>query len=268
MVKINKMIREYKTCLVAGLILSAIVCSCSQKNSIPENIGHQFNGYYSGDNLNRVAFPIGGIGAGMFCIEGTGAISHMSVRNRPEVFNEPCMFAAISVKGIENGTKVIEGQVPDWKHFGQPGSGNGSSGASYGLPRFQNSKFLARFPFATVELSDGDIPLKVTIRGWSPFIPTDADNSSLPAGALEYSFTNTGHSKVEAVFSYNSANFMKQSGGKASIKPIAGGFVLAEEGTKENPEKQGLLVQGRMVGSADNYLEFDFERGDQEHSCG
>jgi uncharacterized protein (DUF608 family) len=221
------------------LIISLILYSCSDNKNSDSALKHEYNGSYSGEYLNRIAFPIGGIGAGMFCIEGTGAISHMSVRNRPEVFNEPCMFAAISVKGIENGTKVIEGQVPDWKHFGQPGSGNGSSGASYGLPRFQNSKFLARFPFATVELSDGDIPLKVTIRGWSPFIPTDADNSSLPTGALEYSFTNTGHSKVEAVFSYNSSNFMRQAGGKASIKPIAGGFILSEEGSKENPEKQG-----------------------------
>ena len=73
----------------------------------------------------------------MFCIEGTGAISHMSVRNRPEVFNEPAMFAAISVKGIENGALVIEGPVPEWKKFGMPDSGNGSGGATYGLPRFE-----------------------------------------------------------------------------------------------------------------------------------
>ena len=86
--------------------------------------------YYSGKYLDRIAFPIGGIGAGMFCLEGTGAISHMSVRNHPEVFNEPCMFAAISVKGLKNGTKVLEGQVPDWKKFGQPDSANGSGGTS------------------------------------------------------------------------------------------------------------------------------------------
>src|SRR5690606_21118696 len=122
------------------------------------------------------------------------AISHMSVRNRPEMFNEPCMFASVSVKGFEKGAKVIEGQVPEWKHFGQPGSGNGSSGASYGLPRFENARFIARFPFAMIDLSDNDLPLTVSVKGWSPFMPTDADNSSLPAGALEYTFKNTGKS--------------------------------------------------------------------------
>ena len=43
----------------------------------------KYNETYKGEFLNRLAFPIGGIGAGMFCLEGTGAISHMSIRNRP-----------------------------------------------------------------------------------------------------------------------------------------------------------------------------------------
>jgi len=225
--------------ILIGTVFILALISCSQKEQIFVKDGHSYNGSYSGEYLSRIAFPVGGIGAGMFCIEGTGAISHMSVRNRPDVFNEPCMFAALHVKGFEKGTKVIEGQVPGWKHFGQPGSGNGSAGASYGLPRFENCSFLARFPFATIDLEDDDLPLSVTIKGWSPFIPTDADNSSLPAGALEYTFKNTGSSVVEALFSYNSRNFMVQPGGKATIKPISGGFILSEEGTVENPEKKG-----------------------------
>ncbi len=225
--------------LIILAVSGSFMQSCNTGQKSETKSGHEYNGSYSGEYLSRIAFPIGGIGAGMFCIEGTGAISHMSVRNRPEVFNEPCMFAAISVKGLENGTKILEGQVPLWKHFGQPGSGNGSSGASYGLPRFQNSRFLARFPFCDIELNDNDIPLDVLIKGWNPFIPTDADNSSLPVGGLEYSFINNSNSKVEAIFSYSTRNFMRQSGGKATVKPIAGGFILSEEGTKENPEKQG-----------------------------
>ena len=225
--------------IVLFITMNLFLSSCNEKTVSAYNSGHEFNNTYSGENLNRIAFPIGGIGAGMFCLEGTGAISHMSVRNRPEVFNEPCMFAAVTVEGIENGSRVIEGQVPSWKHFGLPGSGNGSGGSTWGLPRFTDAQFLTRFPFASIELSDDNLPVDVSIRGWSPFIPTDADNSSLPVGAIEYTFKNTGNSKIEGVFSYNSKNFMKQSGGKARIKPIAGGFVLSEEGTKENPEKRG-----------------------------
>src|SRR5262245_11412283 len=59
----------------------------------------RYNGVYEGSRLNRVAFPMGGIGAGMICLEGTGAFSQVSIRNRPDVFNAPCMFAALAVKG-------------------------------------------------------------------------------------------------------------------------------------------------------------------------
>src|SRR5204862_4949004 len=53
----------------------------------------EFNSPYTGTHLNQVAFPLGGIGAGMICLEGTGALSHLSLRNRPDVYNEPCVFA-------------------------------------------------------------------------------------------------------------------------------------------------------------------------------
>jgi uncharacterized protein (DUF608 family) len=220
-------------------IFSFLFISCSNREGLKKTDIHEFNGAYSGKYLDRIAFPVGGIGAGMFCIEGTGTISHMSVRNRPEVFNEPCMFAAISVKGHENGTRILEGVVPDWKKFGLPNSANGAPGTTYGFPRFQNTKFTARFPFAIIDLHDNNIPLDVQLTGWSPFIPTDADNSSLPVGAIEYSFRNSGSSKVEAVFSYNSRNFMGQNNGVNKIKTLANGFILSEEGVKDKPETKG-----------------------------
>ena len=227
-----------------GTISSAnIITSCACKNTETESEiktdSHEFNGYYSGKHLDRIAFPVGGIGAGMFCLEGTGGISHMSIHNRPEVFNEPCMFAAISVKGLKNGTKVLEGQVPDWKKFGQPDSANGSGGTSYGFPRFQNTRFTARFPFAVIEMQDDDIPLDILLTGWSPFIPTDADNSSLPVGAFEYSFRNKGASKIEALFSFNSKNFMSQTNGVNKIRAVSNGFILTEEGVKNKSETRG-----------------------------
>ena len=77
------------------IIFSLLFFSCSQGKHQDNVIGHKYNSFYSGKYLDRIAFPVGGIGAGMFCIEGTGGISHMSVRNRPGVFNEPCMFVAM-----------------------------------------------------------------------------------------------------------------------------------------------------------------------------
>src|SRR5580700_7371631 len=54
---------------------------------------------FENETLSRVAYPLGGIGAGMICLEGTGSLSNVSIRNRPDLFNEPCVFAALAVRG-------------------------------------------------------------------------------------------------------------------------------------------------------------------------
>jgi uncharacterized protein (DUF608 family) len=200
-----------------------------------------YNDIYDGAYLNRVAFPLGGLGAGMFCLEGTGTLSHLSLRNQPEVFNEPCTFAAICVKGDKNIARVLEGPVPAWKIFGPPNTGNGAPGKTYGLPRFRHATFKARFPFATVTLSDKRVPLLVEITGWSPFEPGDADNSSLPVAGLEYKFTNTTDKPLEAVFSFNTRNFMALGGDGHGIRPAPQGLVLWEKGSADKPWEQGEL---------------------------
>jgi uncharacterized protein (DUF608 family) len=200
-----------------------------------------YNDWYRGETLNRVAMPMGGMGAGMICLEGTGALTHVSLHNSPDMFNEPMMFAAICVKGKQNVARVLEGPVPGWKKYGLPGSGGGMGDRSYGLPRFREAAFLARFPFGAIELSDPKLPLKVQITGWSPFVPGDPDSSSLPVAGLEYKFTNPTKSLIEAVFSFNAKNFMRRGEGKSSVKKAPGGFVLYHAATEKNPQDEGAF---------------------------
>jgi uncharacterized protein (DUF608 family) len=225
-----------------GVLILVLLSLAACGGRVEATKSRAYNGPYEGPNLNRAAFPIGGIGAGMFCLEGTGAISHVSLRNRIEFFNEPCAFAAITVKGEPNVARVLEGPVPGWKIFGAAGTGNGASGASYGLPRFGRASFLARFPFATVELGDAAVPLEVTMTGWSPFIPGDADDSSLPVGGLEYAFHNPTGAPVEAMFSFNTKNFMAMGTRSDGIGAVANGFVLFDKGTEGKPADPGALA--------------------------
>jgi uncharacterized protein (DUF608 family) len=194
-----------------------------------------YNGRYAGEHLSRVAFPLGGMGAGMVCLEGSGALSHVSLRHRPEVFNEPCVFAAVCVKGSPSVARVLEGPVPSFKLYGRPEAANGLGGTSYGLPRFGSASFLARFPFGSVRLEDGGIPLAVEITGWSPFEPGDADGASLPVAALEYSLQNTSDAPLELVFSWNARNFLPERGGRQSVRAVRGGFVLWGTGAPNEP---------------------------------
>ncbi len=228
--------------VVVALLYGTPTTSAWGKDTYRSKQDRGYNTAYTGDRLNRLAFPLGGLGAGMICLEGTGAISHVSVRNEMEFFNEPCMFAALCIKNKKYATaKILEGQVPRWKIFGNSGTGNGATGASYGFPRFLNASFLARFPFGTITLQDGDVPLGVNITGWTAFVPTEPDLSSLPATALEYEFTNNTSETIETVFSYNAKNFMDAGSGDR-ILPYKNGFILFQPESSDTLEREGAFA--------------------------
>jgi uncharacterized protein (DUF608 family) len=207
---------------------------------------NNFTGIYEGQQLERLAFPVGGLGAGMFCVEGTGALSHFSIQNRPDIWNAPQVFSAISIRGEKkNVARVLEGPVPAWKpffpwerHGRYAGMGTGIS--SFGLPRFDSAKFKARFPFADVELHDSQVKLECSLKAWSPFIPGNADDSGLPVGALEYHFKNPTKKPIEAVWSFHMRNFLARP---AVNKPIT----KVEENQKTTGIKNGFVLHQNEV---------------------
>jgi len=209
-----------------------------------------FNGPYTNQHLGRLSFPLGGFGAGMVCLEGSGSIGSVSIQGKPDVFNEPLVYSAIAIKGPAGNTaRLLEGAVPDWKIFfpwgkGFYSAGNGGSGKTYGLPRFENATFTARFPFATVSLTDPALPLTVELTGWSPFTPGSTDDSSLPVAALEYAITNRSSEAIEAIYSFHAINFTrdmslgslpKEKQPKNGVRRAEQGFTLYQEGTTDQP---------------------------------
>jgi len=203
---------------------------------------------YTNRNLDQISYPMGGIGAGMICLEGNGSISKVSLRHHPDFYKEPVMFAAVTIKGKQKISRVLEGFVPIPKTYGANiqgfgGTGNGLPGASYGLPRFHNCSFTARFPFPLVSLSDENIPLSVTIEGFSPFIPGNADDSSLPFASLKYTFHNDTDEDLNSIFYYSAKHFMGTEGGekKCFVKPLPNGFIMEQEAFDDCPYKTGAF---------------------------
>ena len=142
---------------------------------------------YRGEDNQLVAFPMGGIGAGTICLEGTGALSHVSLYHRPDLLHEPNAFAALTIRRPQgNRAVVLQGPVPERKIFRAPGGGHGLHGRNFGLPRVREASFTSRFPFGTVTLRDDALPVPACITGWSPFEPGDSRSASLPLAALEY----------------------------------------------------------------------------------
>ena len=86
------------------------------------------------------------------------------------------------------------------------------------------------------------MPLEVELTGWSPFSPGDADNSSLPVAGLEYRFINRSSASVDAVFSFNTENFLaahedwpSKKAASNRIRSTSNGFVLCGRGPEDQP---------------------------------
>lgn len=170
---------------------------------------HTYNQSYTGEHLTRSGFPLGGIGAGMIALEGSGKLAQVSIRHEPRIFFEPLIFSAIHVKGMEHGTRLLEGPTSDWKlgtrweghGIFQQSSGNGFYNKTYGMPHFDATDFIARFPFAQVEFESKQMPLQCSLEAFSPFVPGDSESASLPVASMKYTFTNTSDQAVDAVYS-------------------------------------------------------------------
>ena len=215
--------------------------------SDPPESSRMFNGWYQAPYTDQIAFPMGGIGAGMICLQGSGALSRFALRHNPELERDYRVFGALSVVGKPALARVLEGPVPQWKlhpRFPEPEGDN-----CWGLPRFHHAAFQAQFPFGIIDIWDDDMPLGVTLLGWSPFFPGDPDDSSLPVAALEYRFVNRSRSSVEAIFSFNAENFLAISASAPPsadtgdrIRAISGGFVLFGAGSPKRPWDEGYCA--------------------------
>lgn len=189
---------------------------------------------YREEQLNNIAYALGGMGAGTLCFTGWGSLDSVAIRHRPEKFFTPTAFSAVTVLGEKPETRLLEAPVPKVHYFTNvPEAGRGffvtPKGKTYGLPRFTEGVFSAAFPFAALSLNAPDFPLRAEIKAWSPFVPSDADASSQPFAALEYTLTNTTDRPLDAVYSFSMFQFLA-GGTPLAVKD---GFVLpdTEDGT-------------------------------------
>lgn len=198
---------------------------------------------YRGEDNQLVAFPMGGIGAGTICLEGTGALSHVSLYHRPDLLHEPNAFAALTIRRPQgNRAVVLQGPVPERKIFRAPGGGHGLHGRNFGLPRFREASFTSRFPFGTVTLRDDALPVTACITGWSPFEPGDSRSASLPLAALEYRIANAGSTPLDLLFSFHTINFIgpaDRKGGRGFVRRDGSALELYYQPPEEKPFDEG-----------------------------
>ena len=171
---------------------------------------------FDGDHLLHLALPMGGIGCGSVSLSGRGELVDWEIMNRAnkslsESERGPAArtFFAIRVKGASHeSTTMLAGPLHPSEFYAAEGRCTPQSG----LPRFREASCEAAFPFAVVRLADKDLPVKVAVKGFSPFVPGDSAESSLPVASLEYVVENTSAEPLEVSVAAFVRNFVGNDG--------------------------------------------------------
>jgi len=152
---------------------------------------------FTGNELRHVGMPIGGLFSGQLYLGGDGQLWHW------DVFND-FLFTGwsgnYSPRTVTSPLEQSFGAVIDGKEV--PLTTNGFSGIT----------FRGEYPMAFVGYKDPNVPVQITLTAYSPFIPLDIDDSSLPLTVMEYTVTNTSSRPVTV-----------------TIKGILENFALARE---------------------------------------
>lgn len=149
---------------------------------------------YSGEKLKEIVFPLGGIGTGSIGLAGNGSLVDWEIFNRPNkgsVNGYSFFVIKAEYPNGKNVTKILQGDrakdlMGKYSKTKYAGYGYGPNSATMcGFPHFRSVRFDGKFPIATLTFQDDNFPAKVVLKAFNPFIPLDADNSSIPAAFFE-----------------------------------------------------------------------------------
>lgn len=141
-----------------------------------------------GSELKFVGMPVGGIGAGQLYLGGDGRLWHWDIFNQPgkrptndKHYRNPLMPASPLA---QNFSLTVGDQTRTLDRDG-----------------FSDIAFRGEYPIGIVEYADAAVPVAVKLEAFSPFIPLNTDDSSLPATILQFTLRNISAAPVEATLS-------------------------------------------------------------------
>ncbi|MBI2194076.1 MAG: hypothetical protein HYU36_19040 [Planctomycetes bacterium] len=144
---------------------------------------------FTGEALAQIAFPLGGIGTGTVSLGGRGQLRDWEIFNRPaKGKNLPMTFFAVwaQADGLPAVAKILERRLlPPFT-----GSGGHDRSGLGGVARLDEAAFRGEYPFARIDFRDADLPVRVRLEAFNPFIPLRVEDSSIPAALFQWTFEN------------------------------------------------------------------------------
>jgi len=141
---------------------------------------------YRGADLEMIGMPVGGICAGQLYLGGDGKLWHWDIFNQrigtgAEHYAKPLKPTSSLEQGF--ALRIAEaGTTREW---------------ALDRAHWREVSFNGEYPVGYVEYRDPDAPASVRLETFSPFIPLNEEDSSLPATVLEFTIKNERESAIE-----------------------------------------------------------------------
>lgn len=173
---------------------------------------------YRGEELKWIGQPVGGLCAGQLYLGGDGKLWHWDIFNQSagtgdgHYANPPKPASSLKQEfslGIGGKTRVLD------------------------ATGFSDIRYRGEYPIGRVEYRAADV--EITLEAFSPFIPLNTDDSSLPATVMQFKVKNTGTAAVEATLAGSLENVIARAAtGVRRNRVVAGdGFSFLECAVEE-----------------------------------
>jgi non-lysosomal glucosylceramidase len=197
---------------------------------------------YRGAELEKIGMPIGGICAGQLYLGGDGTLWHWDIFNRHVG------------TGAEHYAKPMKPASPISQGFAiSIGQGDKRQIRTLDAKGFGEVSFIGEYPVGFVEYRDPALPVAVSLEAFSPFIPHNVKDSSLPATVMRFTIKNTGTEMVEGAIAGWLENGVclysgkERDGVRRNRILQKDAFVMLECGAEGPIEPEGVLPREDIV---------------------
>ncbi len=142
---------------------------------------------WAGDQLKFIGMPIGGLCCGQVYLGGDGQLWHWDICTTPTGWD---------MSGLSSGKHYANPIVP---HFpiGHGFTVQIDDNVEIDLPnKLWNCEFENHYPIGIVRYQSKDLPIRIVQEAFSPFIPLETEDSSLPLIVQRFSVTNDSQKNV------------------------------------------------------------------------
>ncbi len=238
----------------AGEGVAAVGAAAEQEKSAAAKADGAFEypRKFRGQQLQLIAFPLGGVAAGSIGLGGRGQLCDWEMRNHPQKGFRPSQaFASIWIQQGKNVpiARVLESRI-------QP-SYEGPSGLDSqnvpGLSRLEDAVFTGEYPLAHIAFVDASLPVQVELEAFSPFIPHEPEDSGLPVAVLRYRVHNPTREAVTVSIAYSLENPVQGKGAEEKRENIyrAGdglaGLLMRNPGIDAKDEHAGSFALAALT---------------------